>query len=301
MRNLNRVILTREFCQVSNLLSEIRYNYKLFMITSGDLLYKLQDDSVIKRVYYVVASSSEEAISFIKEDANYADKLGFHIHKTTPRIDNVDILSEDLVVLNNEGVIGNGDLHMNEYGSYWTYELYSNDAVLNDLSKIGGMKPYHLEGCQAIHTIMVMNEMAHLIWKVCPADTERCIFMYHMAHYHDIGKAFTSIDHGDRWEYPDHAACGGFRGILSKYVDEDSEWFKPLQWGITNHIKPLFFQQSKDLQKDIEEIMSSAPNKDLCNISNLAMLAITDIQGSYNSKEVNDSQSDLIKFLKTLI
>lgn len=153
-----------------------------------------------------------------------------------------------------------------------------NNAEFQKLKRIGGHKVYHLEGDAYTHTLMVIEEAK----KMFPDDP----LMWKVAALHDIGKIYTSIQNGpDDWCYPDHAACGAFKGILCKFIPLDDKDFEVIQWYIRNHIKPLFWKG------DDWKRMGVIPKG--CCIRNLARLAVCDIRGS---KSVED-QSALVEYL----
>lgn len=160
-----------------------------------------------------------------------------------------------------------------------------NFDELSKLNSIGGHKIYHLEDSALIHTKMVVDVM-----KRFSSDK----FMLKLAWLHDIGKIYTSICHGENdWEYPDHSTCGGFRGILCKFIPESDPDFKRLQWYISNHIKPLFwkgkftsFQEIKDKQ------LRYIP--DGCSLEVLRDLALCDIRGSISTVDNSELESYLI-------
>lgn len=155
-----------------------------------------------------------------------------------------------------------------------------NHLQLYQLSSIGKHKVYHQEGNAWIHTQMVAQEMS----KLRPNDE----FALKLAYLHDIGKIYTSIEHGkDDWEYPDHSTCGSFRGILCKFISEDDPDFKKLQWYIKNHIQPLFWEGN---QPKLPKLMDGV------SYELLRDLAICDIQGSISIV----SQQDKVEYLKSL-
>lgn len=162
-------------------------------------------------------------------------------------------------------------------------EITRNEEFLK-LANIGGHKVYHLEGDALIHTMDVVAEAS--------IEFDKDPLFVKIALLHDVGKIYTAIRHGDDdWEYPDHAMCGSFRGVLSKFIPETDPDFKTVQWFIRNHIKPLFW---KGKGVDVS-ILNNVPS-DVCTIHNLARLAICDIKGS---KSV-EPQDDLINYLRSL-
>jgi len=155
------------------------------------------------------------------------------------------------------------------------------------LANIGGHKVYHLEGDAFTHTKLVVEAACDHFG----GDP----FMMKVAALHDIGKIYTGIKHGEGdWEYPDHAQCGAFRGILSKFIPEDDPDFKDIQWYIKNHIKPLFWR-GKDMAVEAAKVLRDAPSA-RCTIRGLAGLAICDIRGSFSV----EPQTDLLAFLQTI-
>lgn len=172
-------------------------------------------------------------------------------------------------------------------------DFYNHPEFLK-LKDIGGHKVYHLEGNAYEHSLAVMENMFQLYLE--PGYISNADFMMNVAILHDIGKIYTSICHGENdWEYPDHAQCGSFRGILCKFIPEDDPDFKSYQWFIRNHIKPLFWK-GKDLNAEFAKVMRDAPS-DKCTIKNLVALAICDVLGSKSAVP----QDELIAFLTEII
>lgn len=156
------------------------------------------------------------------------------------------------------------------------------------LGEIGGHKVYHLEGSALVHTMMVYDEAVKM-WG-------EGHMMTRIALLHDIGKIYTSIRHGDGdWEYPDHAQCGSFRGILCKFISEQDDEFREVQWYIANHIKPLFWR-GRVLEDEWAKVMRSAPSG-RCTVENLVRLALCDVRGSVSV----EPQTELIDFLSGLL
>lgn len=161
----------------------------------------------------------------------------------------------------------------------WLEEFKKNPEFMK-LQDIGGHKVYHLEGNALKHTEMVYKAAMDRIGDVEAEERTDIdnIFLIAAA-LHDIGKIYTSIRHGDDdWEYPDHAQCGAFRGILCKFIPENDPYFKPVQWYIKNHIKPLFWVDKPNFQEEMKKIMEDAP--EWCYIDELVDLALCDIEGS---------------------
>lgn len=173
-------------------------------------------------------------------------------------------------------------------------EIFRNEEFLK-LANIGGHKKYHQEGDALIHTLNVVAS-AGVMFNDDP-------LMVKIAALHDIGKIYTSICHGeDDWEYPDHAMCGSFRGILSKFVPESDPDFPVIQWYIRNHIKPLFWMD-KDPEQAVAERESLLKQREAkmhpekCKISLLSQLALCDIDGS---KSV-EPQTKLVEYLTNIV
>ena len=172
-------------------------------------------------------------------------------------------------------------------------EIITNPQFL-ELIHVGGCKPYHREGSAYIHTMMVIQEVS----KMFP-DNE---FMLKVAALHDIGKIFTGIEKADgNWEYPDHAMCGSFRGILSRFIPESDPDFKSIQWFIRNHIRPMFWMSKgfDVLKRDVSQILQQREvenDPDRCTISNLCGFVICDIKGSVS----DEPQTALIDYLTEL-
>ncbi len=160
-------------------------------------------------------------------------------------------------------------------------EIITCDEFMK-LREIGGHKKYHLEGNALTHTLMVL---AHAI-EMFPDEP----MMWRVAALHDIGKIYTSICHGpEDWEYPDHAMCGSFKGILCKFISPDDEDFEKIQWYIRHHIKALFMSKN-----EFAELGKRCPEG--CSVRNLARLAVCDIKGSISE----EPQTSLINYLLTV-
>jgi len=165
-------------------------------------------------------------------------------------------------------------------------EIFRNPEFLK-LATIGGHKVFHLEGDALTHTKLVVHEA----FEHFGGDP----FMMKVATLHDVGKIYTSIKHGENdWEYPDHAQCGAFRGVLSKFIPEADPDFKDIQWYIRNHIKPLYWR-GKDLDAEFAKVMRDAPSP-RCTVKNLAGLALCDIRGSVSV----EPQIELVEFLENI-
>lgn len=167
------------------------------------------------------------------------------------------------------------------------YNIHFDEWV--KLATIGGHSVYHLEGNALQHTLLVFEESMIMFrgnWEM-----QRCALL------HDIGKIYTSIEiaPGD-WQYPDHSTCGGFKGILAKFIPLNDPHFCDYQWLIRNHIKPLYWR-NKGVNAD-----KPAPwehlDESLANMDNLRKLAICDLIGSkpVNQKDTDDN----IAYLKSL-
>lgn len=171
--------------------------------------------------------------------------------------------------------------------------LLRNDEF-QKLAYVGGHKKYHLEGDALVHTLNVIAQAKELF-----NDDP---LMVKVAALHDIGKIYTSIRHGeDDWEYPDHAQCGSFRGILSKFIPEDDPDFRTVQWFIRNHIKPLFWMglEEEDAVKQMDSLLEQCEalaDPERCTIGNLAGLALCDIRGCVSVRP----QTTLEKYLEEL-
>lgn len=151
------------------------------------------------------------------------------------------------------------------------------------LREIGGHKVYHLEGDAMVHTMLVVM---HAINRFGFGS-----MMVLVALLHDIGKIYSSIEHGPGdWTYPNHARMGAIS--LEKFLPTSHPDFLKVQWYIANHIKPLFWR-GKNLSDEIA--MLDVPEG--CSVIDLAELAICDIKGSQSV----EPQDDLLEFLQEFV
>lgn len=162
------------------------------------------------------------------------------------------------------------------------------------LAAIGGHRKYHLEGDALVHTLNVIAEAKTLF--------KEDSLMVKVAALHDIGKIYTSIRHGEGdWEYPDHARCGSFRGVLCKFIPESDPDFRTVQWFIRNHIKPLFWLDMYGVarREEMDSLLKqpeALADPERCTIKNLAGLALCDIRGSVSAVP----QTELEEYLENL-
>lgn len=164
-------------------------------------------------------------------------------------------------------------------------ELWKNPEFLK-LHEIGGHLEYHLEGDALRHTELVVEE-AKKIWN--PESP-----MILVAALHDIGKIYSSVCHGPgNWEYPGHAQAGVDN--LGKFINPDDPLYPTLAWFIGNHIKPLFWKHSKNLERDFAKILPGPG--ELCTVKNLALLALCDVRGSI-AREKNPALRWLEEFTR---
>lgn len=178
--------------------------------------------------------------------------------------------------------------------SYGEKSLNINMAALRKaLEPIGGQKRYHNEGNAWMHTLMVLNE-GLTTFPENPLMHKVCLL-------HDIGKAFTSIRKPDGdWEYPDHAQCGSFRGILCKFLPENDPFFQVIQWYINNHIKPLYWKQKGYSMPPKSYALSQGLYERYCTPELLTKLALCDLAGSVPDPSERDAQAEIAQYLLTL-
>lgn len=138
-----------------------------------------------------------------------------------------------------------------------------DSPAFQQLQKIGGGRQYHQEGSAFVHSLLVFNNSFEF-WQNSPMNI--------IALLHDIGKIYTGRqkENGD-WEYPNHAASGAAHLLEFLPVElEDNTWFcNEAVYYISNHIKPLFWEQKGYPEKDGRTI-------------NLAKLAICDLKSSFS-------------------
>lgn len=169
------------------------------------------------------------------------------------------------------------------------YKINADEYV--KLNSIGGHIKYHLEGSALKHSL--------LVWNVSLDEFPDNWVMQRAALLHDIGKIYTSIKINENsWEYPDHSICGSFKGILCKFIDVHDEHFVDYQWLIRNHIKPLFWGDKKGTPVDTNSFDKDRIDTNICNLHNLATLAICDLKGSIAANPENSIK--LINYLRTI-
>lgn len=154
------------------------------------------------------------------------------------------------------------------------------------LITIGGHKEYHLEGDALKHT--------EFVWLCAIKTWGEDHFMTEIALLHDIGKIYSSIENSTNdWSYPDHSTIGSLKGVLSKFIPVTHPLFPVYQWYIGNHIKPLFWQKSGNIN------YSPKPKgfEDYCTVENLAKLALCDIKGSHSKTPQEELQSYLLSII----
>lgn len=151
------------------------------------------------------------------------------------------------------------------------------------LREVGGCA-FHREANALAHTYMVVGAMS-----MAKAPE----YMRLVALLHDIGKIYVTRQkpNGD-YEYPNHSGVGASDECLVQFVPRTHELFTTIQWYIKNHIKPLFWQNSKDLDAELRKLQATAPTE-LCSVNLLALLGACDITGSISEVE----QIELYSFL----
>lgn len=157
-----------------------------------------------------------------------------------------------------------------------------NSVEFNKLSLIGKHKQYHLEENALVHSMSVFA----VAKEIFEDDYE----MQLTALLHDIGKIYSSVQHGlDDWTYPNHAKVGAEN--LSKFIPQIPE-YENIKWYIANHIKPLYWR-GKNLKEELKAL--NCPED--CSVIALAKLAICDIKGSISAV----SQDELLAFLEQFV
>ena len=105
---------------------------------------------------------------------------------------------------------------------------------------------------------------------------------------HDIGKIYTGRqkENGD-WEYPNHAVNGAAHILEFLPVElEGNTWFcNEAAYYISNHIKPLFWEQKGYPEKDGRTL-------------NLAKLAICDLKSSFSELPQDNKIQGLYDYIK---
>lgn len=151
------------------------------------------------------------------------------------------------------------------------------------LALIGKHKIYHQEENALVHTYMVCKEASAMFG----GDYE----MQLVALLHDIGKIYTSVQHGpDDWTYPNHAKAGAEH--LDLFIPHIPE-YERIKWYISNHIRPLYWRTKEDLKEEFKYM--NCPEG--CSVIKLAQLALCDIKGSISL----DPQAELKWYLETFI
>lgn len=155
---------------------------------------------------------------------------------------------------------------------------------LKKLRRIGGCKAYHNEGNAFTHTLLVYKAAK----KIFHGSDRK--MMLKVAILHDIGKISCGKkkENGD-WEYPYHSPVGG--KVLDQFLPKNDPDFLKIQWYITNHIKPLFWREEKDIEKVQKNLIPGV------SIRNLALLAIADLMGSYTDEEHKEDKKKNIRNL----
>lgn len=154
------------------------------------------------------------------------------------------------------------------------------DIILNPefqkLQFIGGGQEYHQEGSAFVHSLLVFRNSYEFFGNA----------MNYIALLHDIGKIYTGRQksNGD-WEYPNHARIGAEH--LEEFLPDElkcSSFIEPAKFYISNHIKPLFWEQKGYPERSIKNI-------------NLAKLAICDLKGSISRESQEDKIYKLYCFI----
>lgn len=158
-----------------------------------------------------------------------------------------------------------------------------NSEEFKKLALIGKHKIYHQEENALVHTYMVYKEAAVMFHD----DYE----MQLVALLHDIGKIYSSVQHGpDDWTYPNHAKAGAEH--LDLFIPHIPE-YEHIKWYIANHIRPLYWRTKEDLKEEFRYM--NCPEG--CSVIKLAQLALCDINGSVSL----DPQTELKEYLEKFI
>jgi hypothetical protein len=158
-----------------------------------------------------------------------------------------------------------------------------NSDEFKKLALIGKHKIYHQEENALVHTYMVCKEASVMFY----GDYE----MQLVALLHDIGKIYTSVQHGpDDWTYPNHAKAGAEH--LDLFIPHIPE-YEHIKWYIANHIRPLYWRTKEDLKEEFKYM--NCPKG--CSVIKLAQLALCDINGSISL----DPQTELKEYLEKFI
>jgi hypothetical protein len=166
---------------------------------------------------------------------------------------------------------------MNNITLKYALEIIDSPAF-QQLQKIGGGRQYHQEGSAFVHSLLVFNNSFEF-WQDSPMNI--------IALLHDIGKIYTGRqkENGD-WEYLNHAKIGASH--LLEFLPKElrvNTWFcEEANYFITNHIKPLFWDQK------------GYPKKDVLTID-LAKLAICDLKGSFSELPQDDKIQSLCDYI----
>lgn len=145
---------------------------------------------------------------------------------------------------------------------------------------------YHPEGSVWVHTLMVVDEAAH-VRDFSPAPR---VFMW-AALLHDIGKPPTTKVKKGRVTSYDHDKVGEklSREFL-EYFDEDDEFVNSVCALVRYHMQPLFVV--KDLPfADMEGMLAST------DLAEVARLGLCDRMGRLHADR-NEEERNIIKFME---